>query len=220
MPAKMEPFQTEHSSPGQTMANGVPVILVHGYLASRTLMLPMKWRLQRHGLDAHTVDSPFLNLTDVHVCTRKMADEVERVLQTCGASQCDLVGVSLGGFMALEYVKHMGGAPRVRKLIAIGTPFAGTWASVPAVATLGLISRAAWQTMPRSDYVEELAEGDLPEGVECHSIYASKDPVAPANSCRLEGANNIEVTPRMKPMTHQGLILHPEVTGMVADICR
>jgi pimeloyl-ACP methyl ester carboxylesterase len=202
------------------MANGVPVILVHGYLASRTLMLPMQWRLQRLGLDAHTVDSPFLNLTNVRVCARKMADEVERVLKTCGARQCDLVGVSLGGFMALQYVKHMGGAPGVRKLIAIGTPFAGTWASVPAVATLGLISRAAWQTLPRSDYIQELAAGDLPAGVDCHSIYASQDPVAPAHSCRLEGATNIEVVPRLKPLTHQGLILHPEVTRIVADICR
>lgn len=202
------------------MANGVPVILVHGYLASRTLMLPMKWRLQRLGLDAHTVDSPFLNLTDVHDCARKMADEVERILQTCGARQCDLVGVSLGGFMALQYVKHMGGAPRVRKLIAIGTPVAGTWASVPAVAALGLISRAAWQTLPRSDYIQELAAGDLPASVDCHSIFASQDPVAPAHSCRLEGATNIEVAPRLKPLTHQGLVLHPEVTRIVADICR
>ncbi len=202
------------------MANGVPVILVHGYLASRALMLPMRWRLQRLGLDAHTVDSPFLNLTDVHACTRKMADEVDRVLRACGARQCDLVGVSLGGLMALQYVKHLDGAPKVRKLIAIGTPFAGTWASVPAVATLGLISRAAWQTLPSSDYVQELAQGDLPAGVECHSIFASQDPVAPAHSCRLEGATNIEVEPRLKPLNHQGLILHPEVTRIVADICR
>ncbi len=202
------------------MAHGVPVILVHGYLASRTLMLPMKWRLQRHGLDAHTVNSPFLNLTDVHDCTRKMADEVERVLRTCGARRCDLVGVSLGGFMALQYVKHMGGAPNVRTLIAIGTPFAGTWASVPAVATLGLISRAAWQTLPGSAYLKELAAGDLPAGVDCHSIFASQDPVAPAHSCRLEGATNTEVAPRMKPLNHQGLILHPEVTRIVAEICR
>ncbi len=202
------------------MAHGVPVILVHGYLASPTLMLPMKWRLRREGLDAHTVDSPFLNLADVRVCARRMADEVERILQTGGARRCDLVGVSLGGFMALQYVKHMGGAPRVRKLIAIGTPFAGTWASAAAVATLGLISRAAWQTLPSSDYIEELAAGDLPAGVEVHSIFASQDPVAPARSCRLEGANNIEVAPRMRPASHQGLILHPEVTRIVADLCR
>ena len=122
--------------------------------------------------------------------------------------------------MALQYVKHMGGAPRVRKLIAIGTPFAGTWASLPAVAALGLISRAAWQTLPRSDYIQELADGDLPPGVDYHSIFASQDPVAPAQSCRLEGANNIEVVPRLKPLNHQGLILHPEVTRIVADICR
>ncbi len=202
------------------MTTGIPVILVHGYLASRAMMWPMKLRLQRHGLDAHTVDSPFLNLTDVRTCAQTMADEVERVLGTCGADQCDLVGVSLGGFMALHYVKHMGGAPRVRNLIAIGTPFAGTWASIPAVAALGLFSRAAWQTLPRSEYLQELAEGELPDSVDYHSIYASEDPVAPAHSCMLEGATNIEVEPRMKPLTHQGLIVLPEVTRIVADICR
>jgi len=189
----------------------LPVVLVHGYLATQGLMGPMKWRLGRAGFDVHTLDLPPLNLADVRVGAERMRDNLEVLLRRLESERCDLVGVSLGGLMTLRYVKQMGGAPRVRRMIALGTPFQGSWAALPAVALLGGISKAAWQSLPGSTFLEDLAQGPLPEGVQCFSIFARHDPVSPPARCRLEGAANLEVTTVPPPLTHQGLIFAPAV---------
>ena len=200
------------------MSEKLPVVLVHGYLASQSLMLPLKGRLSKAGFSAHTVDLPFLNLADVRRCSEVMKEGVEELLGRLGHDRCDLLGVSLGGLMTLYYIKRLGGETRVRRMIALGTPFKGSWASLVAVATLGLISRAARQTMPGSRFLGELNRGALPEGVECYSIFATGDPISPPERSVLEGASNIEVKSVPLPFTHQGLIFVPSVFRSIVEI--
>jgi len=188
-----------------------PVIIVHGYLAPRGLMLPMRHQLRAAGFPAYTVDLPFLNLASVKTCTERLKIGVEKVLSGSGQNRCDLVGVSLGGLMALHYIRSMGGADRVRRLVAVGTPFHGTWSALPAVMLFGAISPSAWECLPTSDFVEDLVRGPLPAGPEYFSIAGSCDPVAPASRCVLEGATNTVVPLLPQPFAHQALVLSPRV---------
>ncbi len=81
----------------------------------------------------------------------------------------------MGGLIGLYYVKKLGGHARVRKLIMMGTPVRGPGRPWRAVMTLGLWSTSSWQLLPRSRFLDELARGPIPPGVEVHTIAAARD---------------------------------------------
>ena len=56
----------------------------------------------------------------------------------------------------------------------------GTWAALAGVVTLGLWSTSSWQLLPRSRFLDELAQGPLPPEVEIYTIAAARDWVVPA----------------------------------------
>ena len=93
----------------------------------------------------------------------------------------------MGGLIGLYYVKKLGGHARVRKLIMMGTPVRGTWAALAGVMTLGLWSTSSWQLLPRSRFLDELAQGPMPPGVEVHTIAAARDWVVPLATTRIHG---------------------------------
>jgi pimeloyl-ACP methyl ester carboxylesterase len=187
-----------------------PVILVHGLFAPRATMFPFAWALGRAGFTAHTVHLPPLNMAAVERSAALLAEQVEAVLAHAGQPRCDLVGMSLGGLLALHYVQDPAHAAKVRRLIAVGTPVRGTWSAAPAVGLLGPLCPAARQCLPGSDLLRELNAGGLPAGVEVIAVYGRFDPVAPAGRCHLEGARNIEIATLPHPLAHQTLIASPE----------
>lgn len=195
-----------------------PVVIVHGYLAPKFFMLPLKWRLQREGFDAHLVDLSPLAIRDVRVLAEQLSANVERVLAHTGHSRCQLVGVSLGGFVALYYAKHLGGAERVRRIVALGAPFHGTWFALLGVPLLGAVSRGVWQSLPTSTLLRGLREDGLP--VPLVSIVIPGDVVAPPDRCRLEGADVVELPRTWFPAAHQWLVISRGATRRLAEVLR
>jgi pimeloyl-ACP methyl ester carboxylesterase len=195
-----------------------PVILVHGLFAPRATMLPFAWALRHAGFEAHTVKLPPLNMAAVERSVGLLAARVEEVLATSGAERCDLVGMSLGGLIALRYVQEPENAARVRRLIAVGTPIHGTWSAAAAVALLGPLCPAGRECLPGSDMLRDLGARGLPEGIEVTAVYGSFDPVAPASRCHLEGARNIEIKTLPHPLAHQTLIASPEAVRTLIGI--
>ena len=104
---------------------------------------------------------------------------------------------------------------RVRKLIMMGTPVRGTWAALAGVVTLGLWSTSSWQLLPRSRFLDELAQGPIPPGVEVHTIAAARDWVVPLNTTRLTGASATTV-----PLGHSSLVVSEEVYRRVVHTLR
>ncbi len=188
------------------MTDRPPVVLVHGLFAARVIMQPLRWQLRRAGLPAVTVKLPFLNMAEVRRSARLLGEQVELILSRSGHTRCDLVGVSLGGLLGLRYVLDLGGAARVRRLVALGTPVRGSWAAAAAVGLLGPIAPAARQCLPGSDFLRSLQDRELPAEVEIISVYGSFDPVAPASRCSIPGARNIEIRTFPQPLAHQSLI--------------
>ena len=121
----------------------------------------------------------------------------------------------MGGLIGLYYVKKLGGHTRVRKLIMMGTPLRGTWAALAGVVTLGLWSTSSWQLLPRSRFLDELAQGAIPPGVEVHTIAAARDWVVPLPTTRLRGANAMTV-----PLGHSSLVVSEEVYRRIVNTLR
>src|SRR5580765_5207205 len=94
----------------------------------------------------------------------------------------------MGGLIGLYYIKKLGGHARVRKLIMMGTPVRGTWAALAGIVTLGFFSTSSWQLLPRSRFLDELAQGPMPVGTDVYTIAAARDWVVPLDTTRVPGA--------------------------------
>src|SRR5262249_22471166 len=124
-------------------------------------------------------------------------------------------GHSMGGLIGLYYVKKLGGHARVRRLIMIGTPVRGTWVALAGVATLGLWSTSSWQLLPRSRFLDELAQGPIPPGTEVFTVAAVRDWVVPLRSTRMKGATALTV-----PLGHSSLVVADDVYARLIQILR
>ncbi len=202
------------------MATTPPVILVHGLFAPRASMLPFQWALLHAGLDAHTVKLPFLNMAAIEHSAELLARQVDGILAGSCHEHCDIVGLSLGGFIGLHYLLELGGADRVRRMIALGTPVRGTWTALAAVVLLGSHCPAARQCVPGSAFLTELDKRGLPEDVEIIAVYGSFDPVAPRSRCIIPGIRNIEIETLPQPLAHQSLIASPAAMKTLIGLLR
>lgn len=166
-----------------------PVLLLHGFLATRRAVEVLERRLRR---DGYTVFS--FNLGGVQQLLRRGIDDlamhvkakVDRLYErhpTMGP--LTIVAHSQGGLVGAYYVKKLGGWRRVRSLVTLGTPFHGTpaaWAALP----LGVVAPALFQMAPRSRFLRRLARGNWPPGVRLTSIWSRQDLLVPYPSAVVE----------------------------------
>lgn len=192
-----------------------PVVLVHGYLSASWVLLPIREGLRREGLDAHLVRLEPLAIGDVRRMARQLDRNVERIRRETGADRVDVVGMSLGGLIGLWWLRHLDGAARARRFVGVGCPFQGTWAGLLGVAALGAVSRGAWQVLPGSRLLGELAG---PAPVPTTSIAMAGDVMAPPSRCALPGAELVVMTSApAAAVAHQWLVLHRETRATIAD---
>jgi pimeloyl-ACP methyl ester carboxylesterase len=203
-----------HAQATSTVTAGQPpVLLIHGYLATRgSLHL-----LERHLADrGHIVISYPLgfpvNLGDIRDSAGLIARKVESIVAQTGVTEIDVVGHSLGGLVGLYYLKRLGGRHRVRRLIMLGTPAQGTWSALLGLVTAPL-GRASLQLLPGSPFLRELGEMPLPKGADVVSIGAVRDWLAPVSTTILDGVRHISL-----PTGHSGLLVDGEVAKVVADL--
>ncbi|MBF6214569.1 alpha/beta fold hydrolase [Nocardia puris] len=78
---------------------------------------------------AHAVPWPLSEIggmRPIQESSAQLAAFVDRVLAATGARRVDIVGHSQGNFTGNYFVKKLGGAPKVDKLVAIAPPWLGT----------------------------------------------------------------------------------------------
>jgi len=132
-----------------------PVILVNGTFANQD----DNWQaasplLANHGYCVFTFNyggssasSIVQGTGDIAASAGQLASFVTRVLAATGAAKVDLVGHSQGGMMPRYYLKFLGGAAHVDKLVALapsnhGTTLDGLTALVTALGQAGLVNGA------------------------------------------------------------------------------
>jgi triacylglycerol esterase/lipase EstA (alpha/beta hydrolase family) len=156
-----------------------PVILVHGFMATSALMRPMRRQLRREGFQPYLANlSPFC-IQDVRRLAAQLSETIERVCFVEDVEQVNVVGVSLGGATALYYQQAVAPSLRIRRLVAVGTPFLGSEAAQPVLPLLGRVSAGVWQTLPGSDFIADLIAAGIPEGMTMTSIAMEGDPISP-----------------------------------------
>ena len=175
-----------------------PVVLVHGTLGDRESV----WRKLAPALRTagHRIfrlnygELPTLprlyGLGDMRKSSQELADFVDRVLVDTKASKVDLVGHSQGGMLPHYYLKYLGGAGKVRRVVGIapsnhGVEVAGLTKlvrQIPGVQAvvedkvLFRISPAFTQLLHDSEFVGELvAPGDTVDGVDYTVIWSTRD---------------------------------------------
>jgi pimeloyl-ACP methyl ester carboxylesterase len=191
-----------------------PVLLIHGYLATRGSLHLLERHLARRGHVVMSYPMGPINLRDIRDSAGLIARKVESIVAQTGVTRVDIVGHSMGGLVGLYYLKRLGGRHRVRRLVLLGTPAQGTWSALLGLFTapLGL---ASLQLLPGSPFLRELAESPLPAGADVVSVGALRDWLAPVASTVLEGVRHLAL-----PTGHSGLLVEEEVADVVASLLR
>ncbi|HVK78313.1 MAG TPA: alpha/beta fold hydrolase [Kofleriaceae bacterium] len=196
-------------------AKSPPVLLIHGFLGTRGSMYLLERRLQQDGFVVVSFNIGTLNTRDIRRSAFLIHRKVERLLAQTPFQKIDIIGHSMGGLIGLYYMKKLGGHTRVRKLVMMGTPLHGTWVALLGIATLGLWSTSSWQLLPRSRFLDELAQGPMPPGVDVHTLAAARDWVVPLRRAHLTGISHQTV-----PLGHSSLVVAEDVYHRLAGILR
>ncbi len=170
-----------------------PLLLIHGWLGTRGVMSLMERRLKHVGFPVFSIDLGVPNVRRIEASAQLVAEKVERLTKRLGIEQIDILAHSMGGLIALYGLKKLDLAPRVRRLVTVGTPFHGTYAAAAGLPIFALVSQSLRQMLPNSAFLRDLHAGPLPRGVEIYSVAARNDLLAPANRAALEGATNVMV---------------------------
>lgn len=159
--------------------NTHPIVLVHGFLGTRGTMMPLTRRFQADGRVVFTYHHGTFQLGSLATTGEILGEHIQSIARSLGIERVDVVGFSMGGLVALHAVKFTGASRVVRRVVMMGAPLRGTWASLAGVATVGLISPSVWQVMPTSRFLRDLLEAPLPEGIRLRQIHAEQDAFCP-----------------------------------------
>ncbi|MBO8201787.1 alpha/beta fold hydrolase [Streptomyces smyrnaeus] len=190
-----------------------PVVLVHGTFGNSVdNWLGLAPYLVERGYCVFSLDygqlpgKPFFHgLGPIEDSAKQLAAYVDKVLAATGTEKVDIVGHSQGGMMPRQYLKFLGGAPKVNALIGIAPSNHGTTLSglarladqfPPIGDVVDEIGPALLQQKEGSDFLKKLnAGGDTVPGVKYTVIATRYDQVVtPYKTQFLDGPNVKNVT--------------------------
>jgi triacylglycerol esterase/lipase EstA (alpha/beta hydrolase family) len=183
-----------------------PVVLVHGTFEN----MAFNWQklspaLKKAGYCVYALnyggakDAPIQGTGEIAASAGQLSAFVDKVLAATGASKVDMVGHSQGGMMPRYYLKFLGGASKVGKLIGIVPSNHGT--NLDGLVELGSLlgitqavvkaAPAAGEQITDSDFLKNLnAGGDTVPGVQYIVLSTKYDEVVtPYTSEFLNGSN-------------------------------
>ncbi|MFB6935796.1 esterase/lipase family protein [Streptomyces chartreusis] len=185
-----------------------PVVLVHGTMENRyDNWAALSPRLKEAGYCVFALNhgggsGPLLGTEDMAASARELADFVDRVRAATGAAKVDLVGHSQGGMMPRYYIKNLGGAAKVDKLVALtpsnhGTTFSGLGLLALVIpggnAVLGAGCKACSQQLIGSDFLKDLNSGGETDPGVTYTVITTRydEVVTPYTSAYLDAAPNV-----------------------------
>jgi triacylglycerol esterase/lipase EstA (alpha/beta hydrolase family) len=194
-------------------AHPYPVVLVNGTLENMNdnwqgaspLLANNGYCVFAFNYGGVSQDAPVQSTGAIEESAAELASFVTSVLNITGATKVDLVGHSQGGMMPRYYIKYLGGAAEVDKLVGLAPSNNGT--TLDEIATLGALlgllepvnqflsgpCEACVEQETGSPFLTALnAGGETAPGVTYTVIATSKDEVVtPYTSAYLPAAPNV-----------------------------
>jgi triacylglycerol esterase/lipase EstA (alpha/beta hydrolase family) len=172
--------------------DGAPVVLLPGFCAPTRSLAALERRIERvlgrPAVRFPLATGPLLPIVDV----RRSAAQADALLAELARERAfayvDVVAHSLGGLVAAYWLKRIDRGRRIRRVVTLGTPHAGTPIARAGALLLGLFSRALWQMIPGSSLLRELEAEPMPIGSELVAIASRGDAVVPAHCARAASA--------------------------------
>lgn len=179
-----------------------PVLLVPGYSMNRGCFQFLALYLRRRGwrwvwpINNVPFSSP------IPVLAHSLARRVQELREASGAPQVDIVAHSMGGVLAAWYVNHLGGDAYVRRVVTLGTPWAGT-----RQAVFGM-RREVRDLLPDSPIIQSLG----PVKVSLVSIWSQDDAIVlpPESARRLDAPS-----PAVRRIGHMSLLMSAQAFRLV-----
>jgi triacylglycerol esterase/lipase EstA (alpha/beta hydrolase family) len=169
--------------PPSPVRGAIPVVLVHGVLCNAGVWAWTLRQFDDEGIAPVYALSYGPPLVAIERFSRQLDDLVTRACDDTGAAQVVLVGHSMGGLVARDYLRSYGTA-RVARVVTLGTPHHGS-----AFARLAFGTCLA-QIRPGSAWLAALPRA--PASPPIVSLWSPHDSmVAPQTSAVLEGATNV-----------------------------
>jgi triacylglycerol lipase len=171
-----------------TVTHPQPVVLVHGTFFDSAIswetLAPM---LAADGYCVYAIDYGNNGTAPVEQSAQQLSAFVDRVLHSTGAAKVDIVGHSQGGMMPRYYMKFLGGAPKVDKLIALAPSNHGT--TNPLAPVVAPVCPSCAEQEAGSPFLAALnAGGDTLPGITYTVIESRNDEiVTPYTSAFLQG---------------------------------
>ena len=165
----------------------LPVILVQGLGCHPCVLGPLSKRIAR-ALGRPTLSlTPWLGLGDVRDAALGLLDAIDAAASRDGFDRIDIVGHSMGGLVATYLLKCLDHGRRIRRVIALGTPFRGALAATLA-SLLGPFGGSLGQVAPGSRLLRLLTAAPVPSGSALVSISGSSDRLVPPEAARIGAA--------------------------------
>lgn len=177
-------------------AKETPVIFLHGLFHNRSCWFWLQRRLARRGVGPME-SLNFNTWRDLESLTERLAKHIDALRLRLGVDKVHLVGHSMGGLVARNYIQLRGGAAKVESCLTIGTPHGGSRLAPFALSPLGKI------LVPGSEFLQRLEAATVPESVKFCTIYSRHDNmVLPHEFARFSAGQNIE----LHGVGHSGLL--------------
>ena len=145
-----------------------PVLLLHGLFVNQSCWFWFKWQLKKQGFKNIVT----INLSSWHseeALTELLANKIDELRHQLGVNKVHLVGHSMGGMIARNYVQLRGGHDKVENLICLGSPHQGSRLATFAIDPLGK------RLFPNSDFLQRLNHAPAPKDIKVTNIYTNKD---------------------------------------------
>lgn len=203
------PFGLFPSRANPHFSGETPILLLHGLFNNRASWFWFKWQLGNQGFN----NIATINLSSWHneeYLTELVAKKVDELRHRLGVEKVHLVGHSMGGIIARNYLQLRGGAGKVAQCVCLGSPHLGSKLAPFAFSPLGRV------LIPGADFLQRLSAAPQPVGVKLTSIYSTKDNmVLPNGNARLPWGENVE----LDRLGHTALIYRqPALKAVIAAL--
>ena len=178
-------------------ADGVPILLVHGYFSNRGLWVKFRQRIAAAGMGpVYTISfTPYSG--DLDEFAAQLVARIESICAETGAARVTLIGHSMGGLVCRRLLT-MHAHSRIAKLVTLGTPHHGSHYS------RWLVGKNAQQMRIGSDWLASLALAEAPtQRPPTLCLYSHFDEIiSPSESGILAWARNVPIA----ATGHYGLV--------------